>query len=284
MEISKEELTRLKFFSLTNYRQIKTPFAFVDESGVLNDKSNPFFLIGLIKSHRPQTLYPLFRSIRDKHQYFAELKFNKLGMQNIDVAKAMMDVLFESKMTRYSSILIAKHDKEFDAVSYFNNNLVEIYRKFFVVLLKQNIGDVDLLTVLTDDYFFPYNKGNKSLETVEGSIRALINDHFQRLALSGVCQLNSCLNDFIQLTDLISGCVILDLKFAKGHLDKSNLSSTKKIQLGLLNHIKGKLNMGTEDSFFLEQKTFRKQFHRKNFVIRFFDPAESKHKKSRPSS
>lgn len=206
-------------------------------------------------------------------------------MQNISIAKDMFDVMIESKLKSYSAIIIAKHEKEFEADLYFGNNLITIYRKFLILLLKGNISPIDIATVLTDDYFFPYND-NGTLETIEGSIRAIINDHFGRLALTGVCQLNSCLNDFIQLTDLISGCILLDLKFAKGHLNKNNLSSTKKIQLDFLDHMKQKIGMDTNESFFLKDGTFKKTYHNQyfGFKIDFFDPTKSSHKKSRPSS
>ena len=152
------------------------------------------------------------------------------------------------------------------------------------VLIKLNIGVLDILTILADDYFTPYS--DKSLDTFEGGIRAIINDHFKRLALTGVCQINSTSNDFLQVTDLMLGCVLLDLKIQTGILSIDNLSSTKKIQCELLKHIKDRLGIGT--SFFLcKNGIFYNNFssRKPSFQISYFDPKKAVHLiKSEPSS
>ncbi|MFA5788873.1 MAG: DUF3800 domain-containing protein [Candidatus Gracilibacteria bacterium] len=285
--ISKGEYVRLNFFSLGNFRQMKTPFGFVDETGLLNSKTDPYFAIGLLKTQRAPTLYPKFRSLRAKLNCYPELKFNGLTNFLLPLAKGFIDVLFDSPVSTFSCVIIPKHDEDFDPETYFNNDIFEIYRKFFIVLIKENIGPIEILTILADDYFSPYDE--RTLDTFEGSIRAIVNSHFDRLALTGICQIRSNSNDFLQITDLLLGCVSLDLKIQKDLIDLAVLSTTKTVQIELLNHVKSRLGISPDGSFFLHQGLFVKSFHKSkpSFRITLFDPKKAVHiitQKSEPSS
>lgn len=109
----------------------------------------------------------------------------------------------------------------------------------------------------------------------------------QRLAITGICQIKSNNNDFIQLADIILGSVILDLKIQEGKIDIEQLSSTKKIQIELLNHIKARVNL-KEDHFLLKKGVSVKTFKNKkpSLRINLFDPKKAVNiiKKSGPSS
>lgn len=273
--ISTEEYLNLNFFSLKNFRQMKTPFAFVDETGALNAKAEPYFALGLVKTQRAQTLYPKFRSLRSKLQLFPELRFYNLTNYLLPLAKGFIDIFIDSPVSSFNCIIIPKHDKDFDAETYFNNDIFEIYRKFLTILIKESIGPIDILTVLADDYFCPYDEA--TLETFEGSIRALVNSHFGRLALTSVCQISSKSSDFIQLTDLILGCVLMDLRIQVGLIDTRNLSSSNKVRLELLQHLKEKLGMPKGSSFFIRGDKFVKSFKRSRFKGKLFDPKTAIH-------
>jgi len=281
--ISIKEYIDLSFFSLKNFRQMKTPFAFVDETGALNVKTEPYFALGLVKTQRAQTLYPKFRSLRSKLQLFPELRFYNLTNHLLPLAKGFIDIFIDSPVSSFNCIIIPKHDKDFDAETYFNSDIFEVYRKFLTILIKESIGPIDILTVLADDYFCPYN--DATLETFEGSIRALVNSHFGRLALTSVCQISSKSSDFIQLTDLILGCVLMDLRIQVGLIDTKKLSSSNSVRLELLQHLKEKLAMPKDASFFNKGGKFVKSFTRSRFKGKLFDPKTAVHviEKSEPS-
>lgn len=281
--VSTVEYLDLNFFSLKNFRQMKTPFAFVDETGALNAKTEPYFALGLVKTQRAQTLYPKFRSLRSKLQLFPELRFYNLTNHLLPLAKGFIDILIDSPVSSFNCIIIPKHDNDFDAETYFNNDIFEIYRKFLTILIKESIGPIDILTVLADDYFCPYD--DATLETFEGSIRALVNSHFGRLALTSVCQINSKSCDFIQLADLILGCVLMDLKIRVGLIDTKKLSTSNTVRFELLQHLKEKLGIPKNISFFARGGKFVKSFTRRRFKGKLFDPKTAIHviKKSEPS-
>jgi len=132
IKISRSEYTSLKFFSVKNYLQLKTPFAFVDETGVLNNEKDPYFAIGLVKSQRAQTLYPKFRSLRSRYHLNAELKFNILKSSLLPIAKDFLDVVLLSPVSKFSCVIIPKKDQNFDPEKYFKNDIFEIYRKFLI--------------------------------------------------------------------------------------------------------------------------------------------------------
>lgn len=271
-EISREQLTRLKFFSLKNFRQIKTSFVFIDECGSLSDSSDQYFGLGSFKIYRPSTLYPLFRSIRDKFQYKPELKFRRLSNLSLPPAKAFLTAAMANEGGFFKAMIIPKNHPDFDIVQYFNNDSFEVYKKFLVILLKKNINEIDLITVLADDYFAPFSP--KKLESFEGGVRALTNSHFERLAVTGICQISSNSSDFIQLVDLILGCVMFDLKIQKRLIEPTMLTGSQQIKFELLNHFKDIINMPRNEFFFQWNGMDRKRYspRSKKVDLEFFTP------------
>src|SRR3989344_5055800 len=76
------------------FEKIKTRFCFLDESGNLNDKTNPFFTVGFIKCTHPYYLNSKLQYERGKRRFYDELKFNKLSRNNFDFAKLALDSFF----------------------------------------------------------------------------------------------------------------------------------------------------------------------------------------------
>ncbi|MDO8638722.1 MAG: hypothetical protein Q7R43_04040, partial [Candidatus Daviesbacteria bacterium] len=64
---------------LKNYRKIRTPFSFLDETGSINDKANRFFCLGMIKCMQPFYLDSTIREIRQKYHFYDEIKWNTLS-------------------------------------------------------------------------------------------------------------------------------------------------------------------------------------------------------------
>ena len=66
-------------FTLKDYKKIRTPFAFFDETGSINDKANRFFCLDMIKCMQPFFLDSKIRNLREKNRFYDEIKWNTLS-------------------------------------------------------------------------------------------------------------------------------------------------------------------------------------------------------------
>jgi len=236
--------------NLEEFKDVKTSFCFLDETGLLYRPRDKFFALGVIKVEKPQRLYNRIRKIRDKHNYREELKWANLDRSiRFDMAREFFNVFLDEDV-KFNSIILNKDELDFE--KYYQNNMYKVYRSFTVVLLKLIIGKnpEEIITLLADDYFTPDN------EDLEDAIKGIINDHYKKFVVSGVCQINSKSSDLIQLTDLILGAIIYDLKKQNGLVKKQNRYKRK-----FLNFVYQKLKI--KKSFFKNKIGFRTR----NYVL-----------------
>ena len=73
-----------------------------------------------------------------------------------------------------------------------------------------------VMIILADDYFSPDGTD------LEITTKKFINDHYQKFVIAGVCQINSKSSDLLQLTDLILGSILYDLKKREKIVKKQN--------------------------------------------------------------
>ena len=227
-----------------HFKDIKTSFCFLDETGLLYSARDKFFALGIIKSEKPQRLYNRIRKIRDKYNYREELKWANLDRKiRFDVAREFFNVFLDEDV-KFNSIILDKDELDFK--KYYQNNMYRVYRSFSVVLLKLILGKdpKEITTLLADDYFTPDN------EDLEDAIKAFVNDHYKKFVVSGVCQINSKSSDLIQLTDLILGAIVYDLKKQVGLVKNQNTYKRK-----FLNFTYQKLKI--KKSFFRNKFGFR---------------------------
>ena len=81
----------------------------------------------------------------------------------------------------------------------------------------------------------------------------------QKFVLAGVCQINSESSDLLQLTDLILGAIIYDLKKDKGLIDKNSKGGNFKRKF--INFVYQKLKI--KKSFFRNRFGFKSR----NYVL-----------------
>jgi len=107
-----------------------------------------------------------------------------------------------------------------DFKKHYDNNLYKVYRNFTIVLLKLILGKKpkELITLLADDYFTPDNID------MECTIKKFTNDHYKNFVITGVCQIDSRSSDILQLTDLILGAIVYDLKKQEGLIKKQAMT------------------------------------------------------------
>jgi len=202
--------------SLKNYREIRTPFVFFDETGSINDKVNRFFCLGMIKCLQPFYLDSKIRAIRQKNQFYDEIKWNTLSKLKLKVIKEIVETVFDTPGIYFSSIVINKD--EIDFAKEFENNPYKAYQGFTEILLKQSIEDNEVLTVLADYVTTP-----KEIK-FEVDVKHNINKTLDRLAIGGIHRVDSKGVNIIQIVDLLIGSVVYcykrDLKLVSGDKNK----------------------------------------------------------------
>lgn len=229
--------------TLKNYREIRTPFAFFDETGSINDKANRFFCLGMIKCMQPFYLDSIIREIRQKHYFYDEIKWNTLSKAKITVIKEVVEAIFETPGIYFSCIVINKDNLNFEEE--FKSNPYQAYQKFTEILLKQSIEDNEVLTVLADFVTTP-----KEIK-FEVNVKHYVNESMGRLAIGGIHRVDSKGVNIIQIVDLLIGSVIYcykkDLKLVSGDKNKLKILSiilkklNKKDFVGGLNTKKFKI-------------------------------------------
>ena len=192
--------------------------------------------MGIIKCSNPEQLYNQIRKVRDKYNYREELKWANLDRRvRFDVAREFFNI-FLSCDVQFNCIILDKTQLDFEA--HFQNNLYKVYISFSVALLKLLIGKKpeEILILLTDDYFTPAGAD------LEIKIKKFVNDHYQSFVIAGVCQIDSQTSDLLQLTDLILGAIVYDLKKQNNIIQKQNTYKRK-----FLNFLYQKLRIKRSD-------------------------------------
>ncbi len=189
---------------------------FFDETGSINDKVNRFFCLGMIKCLQPFYLDSKIREIRQKNQFYDEIKWNTLSKAKLKVIKEIVGVVFDTPGIYFSSIVINKDDIDFEKE--FENNPYKAYQGFTEILLKQSIEDNEVLTILADYVTTP-----KDIK-FEVDVKHNINKTLDRLAIGGIHRVDSKGVNIIQIVDLLIGSVVYcykrDLKLVSGDKNK----------------------------------------------------------------
>ncbi|MDD4661930.1 MAG: DUF3800 domain-containing protein [Candidatus Pacebacteria bacterium] len=220
------------------FKEINTCFCFLDETGLLNSANDRFFALGILKCKNPQELYKCIRKIRDRYNYREEMKWSGLNRRiRFAVAREIFNVFLQED-SEFNCIILDKNELDFN--SYFQNDLYKVYTNFSVALLKLIIGKnpQEVIILLADNYFSP-DKTDQ-----EGAIKGIINDHYKNFVIAGVCQIDSKSSDLLQLTDLILGAILSDLKKQNGLVLEQN-----KFKRKFINFIYQKLKI--KKSFFI---------------------------------
>jgi len=180
--------------NLKNYKKIRTPFVFLDETGSINSLTDRFFGLGMIKCMQPYYLDYKIRQLKQKHNFFDEIKWNTLSKSKITIIKLIIDAIFETPGIYFSSIIINKDNVNFKKE--FDNNPYKAYQEFSEKLLIKSIGKTEILTVLADYITTP-----KSVK-YEVSVKHMVNKQLNRLAIGGIHRVDSKGINLIQIVDL----------------------------------------------------------------------------------
>jgi len=194
--------------TLKDYKKIWTPFCFLDESGTLDIKTQPYFTVGMIKCSQPYYLQQKMRYVRESNNFWWELKFKTLNEAKLKVALMVLESFFNTRSVLYTSYSIDKRSKYFKQE--FHSDPFFAYEQVAQHLLEGNLRKNEVLIVLADNVITP--KRNK----FEVNIKNGLNNKFSRLAIAGVCRLDSRTNDLLQMTDLLTGSINYELLLQEG--------------------------------------------------------------------
>lgn len=242
-----------RILTLEDYKKIWTPFCFLDESGTLDQKSQPYFTVGMIKCSQPYYLQQKIRYIREKNNFWWEFKFNNLNKIKLSVSISMLNALFETRNIIFSSYTIDKRSKYF--AEEFHQDPFVAYEQITKHLLEGNLRKNEVLIVIADNLITP--KRNR----FEVNIKNHINNKFKRLSIAGVCRIDSKTNDLLQLTDLLIGSINYELLLKENIIDKASEFKEKFIS-------KLKSNLGIRsltDDF--RNYAFNMHFHKNDEII-----------------
>jgi hypothetical protein len=202
--ISKNSTPENESLKLTDYKKIRTPFVFMDETGSVNDKSNRYFALGMIKCMQPHFLDYQIRLLKQKHNFFDEIKWNTISRKKVGFIKELIDIADATPGIKFSLVVVNKDVENF--VDNFNNDPYIAYEKLTEVLIKRGIQKNEVLTVLADYISTPPEIH------FEVEIKHNINEQFQRLAVAGVHRIDSKGTNLLQLNDLYLGAVVYEFK------------------------------------------------------------------------
>lgn len=222
-------------FTLKNYKKIRTPFAFFDETGSINDKANRFFCLGMIKCMQPFFLDSKIREVRERNHFYDEIKWNTLSKAKLTVTLDIISAVFDTPGIYFSCIVIDKNNINFEKE--FDNNPYKAYQAFTEILLKQGVEDNEILTILADFVTTP-----KDIK-FEVDVKHNINKNLDRLAIGGIHRVDSKGVNIIQIVDLLIGAVSysykIHLKLVSGDKNKIKALNTILNRLKIKNFVGG---------------------------------------------
>jgi hypothetical protein len=230
------EADNTKETKLKDYKKIWSKFCFLDESGSLDPKTTPFFTIGLIKCSQPYYLYSKLLYKRNKLNFYDEVKFNKLSNLNIGFAKLVIGDFLDTQSIWFYSYTLDKSGDYFQRN--FNSNPWNAYEQISIRLAQAALSPNEILILLADYVTVPKNV------RYEVNVKRKINKDADRLAMAGVCRIDSKSNDLLQVVDLFIGAINYDLKIStgivvKGDKHKKELVKFLKENLGIKSFIDG---------------------------------------------
>lgn len=230
-------------------------FGFMDESGLLHSpKEDRVFALGLLKIQNPANLHKEIIRYKTKIKYYSEFKFSEIRNNNIKMYKNLIDLYFSVPFTAFSCIVFDK--TQLNITKFFKDNYFKAYNSFTGKLIAESLDTSEYITVLADDVNTP--KSDK----FEADVKHKVKIKTRRMALFGICRLESHAVSEIQMTDVLLGIVAYAFKL-KYNLIKTNKRNAK---YKIVEYLEKYLNIDT-----LSKSTDLKLRSGKRFSIKEFD-------------
>lgn len=206
-------------------RPIRTPIAFLDETGALNASRDAFFGVGMVKSHQPELLSRNIQIIRDRAHFYEEMKWVKVDDRQrfLPQYEEVVRAFFEAPTTTFSCYILDK--RAIDPVVRFGN-LWRAYEELAALEVAYNTHDDELVTVLAD------NMSTPASVDFEGELRKNVSERGKMIG--GVLRVDSRGVALIQVADVLLGAVAYAYK-----LDAGLIPSPSRAKVALAERIAG---------------------------------------------
>lgn len=203
-------------------------FGFIDETGVLTSNAGQrFFALGLLKIQDTATFYEQLALIKEqavnRFGKSFEFKFNQIKRTNYRYYYDLIDLYFQYPLL-FCCLIFDKNNPDFDVGKYFSNTW-DAYLGYSCLLVKKNMGFLDKLCVIAD-YFGKPKSSSKYFENEMRRIRGVYN----------ACMIESHASLYIQITDILIGCIAYDFKIARQRTCNNNY------KILVCNFLKKKIN------------------------------------------
>jgi hypothetical protein len=217
-------------------------FGFIDETGVLSPQAQQrFFALGMLKIENTATLYEQLVVLKEKAQsktvqdkisqgapkprQIFEFKFASITTTSHTFYYDLIDLFFKFKEISFCCLVFDKLNPDFDMSKYFPS-IWEAYISYAKLLVKKNIDSNEQLCVIADYLGRP----KSSTKYFEKELTLLPN-------IYNVCMIESHASLYIQLVDVLIGCIVYDFKINRGVLTQID-----KFKKKVCDFLKAKLN------------------------------------------
>ncbi len=183
------------------------PFRFIyqDESGDVG-RGQPHFIVGLLMVRAREPLWAAVKRARDRWHYANELHFEKMSGLRLKVYEAVLDEMArEAANFRFEALAVPRDEVN---VNFFSERRHLAYNYFTKLLLEHRCHEVedavmyaDAKSRLKEDNFLEYLVVEMNLGVPFRKGDA------PRRVLKKVEPLDSKVDDLLQVTDLLTGCV-----------------------------------------------------------------------------
>ena len=220
-------------------------FGFIDETGVLhNDPDQRFFAIGLLKCEDTSALYEELRMLKNKAESKLDLERQVKGLQkktgpfefkfasitrgSHEFYYELINLYFKFAKLQFCSLVIDKTNPDVKIEEVFPDTW-EAYISYSKTLIRNNMQANDRICIIADFLGKP-KTSNKYYEPEIKSLQTVYN----------ATVLESHASLFIQLVDVMIGCIVLDFRRKQQPGKKFDVFKSK-----VCDFLKGKLEVET---------------------------------------
>jgi hypothetical protein len=169
--------------------------------------------------------------MRDGHQFYDEIKWNKVSAKNLPILMDLVDILLSRDATLHAFVA---DKRKHDVIGRFGGQF-KAYEALARQLIHGSLRKGETLWVIADEYSTPPH------ETFEENVCEFVNRRVGRNAVAGVCRMRSTGVDLLQMIDLLLGAMVYEYKAESGVVQLASYKPKGK----LLEHFKTKAGVKT---------------------------------------
>lgn len=222
----------------------------MDESGSIS--KDRFFSVGCLELAEPSILLRQIQKLRDRHHWYQEIHFADLTAGALSFYERVVEIVAASGGE--FSCFVADREVA-DPVERFGSSW-KAYEKLSVQLLIGSIAPREIVTVLADNYSTPDGV------VFEQDVRAEVNRRLGRLAIAGVCRLDSGAADPLQVVDLLTSAVTFEFRqhggLAGRKSPKARLAAKVRSEYGVTSFLDGYEGVGINVKLYNSGKRSRR--------------------------